>query len=97
MFTKGQKVICINDHFHRSIVEWADHIPQRGGVYTVDRVVHMIPEAVTYQPGSGLLLEELPNPGNEVCFSAWRFEPYYPEAERQLAEACGRRWEEPVD
>jgi len=72
MFFPGEKVICINDRFHRSIVEWADHVPQRGHVYTVKSCA-VAPGALTNEIGPGLLLEELPNPGNQVCFSEWRF------------------------
>lgn len=93
MFTKGQKVVCINDRFHGSLADWADHIPRRGCVYTIQRVVLSVPAVLTDALGPGLLLEELPNPGNKVCFSAWRFKPYdESEIERAMAEAFGLDW-----
>jgi hypothetical protein len=68
-------VICINDSFHPSLVEWTNDVPKKGQVYTVTAVREDAPDAVTRTPGTGLFLAEIPSCGGRLCFSAWRFEP----------------------
>jgi hypothetical protein len=74
MFTIGQKVVCIDDRFHPSIVEWGDQYPVCERVYTV-RWVGVSRHGVTRELGLALRLEELRNPGDRLTFSAWRFRP----------------------
>ena len=92
MFYIGQKVRCINDRFHPSIADWADHIPVAGEVYTV-RDIGSGTHAVTHLPGYGILLAELPNPvaanGHEVHFIESRFVPVEAEEFEFEAEQNG--------
>jgi hypothetical protein len=97
MFTYGQKVICINDNFHPSIVEWADQIPKRGHIYTVLWIRPRARDAVTGELGPGLYLVELRNPEDRVCFSAWRFVPQDgPGTTARLDEKAGEESQEPT-
>jgi hypothetical protein len=73
-FANGQRVTCINDHFHPSICEWGDEFPHKGMVYTV-KLSRSNRDALTGEIGIGLLLEELSNPNDRLAFSEWRFEP----------------------
>ena len=79
MFYVGQKVVCIDDKFDPSIVEWADNIPCQGQTYTIRRISNA-PDHATQQLGLGCMLLELPNPrtqqGGEVTFTLGRFTPY---------------------
>lgn len=78
MFYVGQRVVCIDDTFDPSIVEWADHLPRAGEVYTV-RSCTDAPDHATGVPGPSFKLLEVENPrteqGGEVTFSTERFEP----------------------
>jgi len=87
MFYPGQKVICINDRFHRSIHDWGDQFPVSGHVYTVRNVVNCR-EALTNLVGPGLLLEELKNPDDRLRFSDWRFRALCEESWAERAEAA---------
>jgi len=73
MFTPGQRVVCINDRFHGSSIEWMDVVPRKGQVYTVTEVRPYVPDAVTKIPGPGLCLAEVPTYGNRSCFCIRRF------------------------
>lgn len=73
MWTKGQKVLCVNDRFNGEVWEWGDQLPKRGHVYTV-RSAARCPD-VTGIVGVGLHLEEIRNPGDRLRFSEWRFKP----------------------
>jgi hypothetical protein len=74
----GQKVICIDDRFHKGTWEWCYSVPVAGNVYTIRRIQF---GADTYRRdgGLGLLLEEIINPktanGGEAGFFTCRFRP----------------------
>jgi len=70
----GQRVVCINDKYHHYICEWCDAFPSKGQVYTIRRVSEC-PDTFTREMGLGLFFEELINPTERFCYSAWRFEP----------------------
>lgn len=89
MFTKGQKVICINDEFPPLAREIYAQLPRKDSVYTVRAV--FIGRGNLTRAGSGkqdgeigLLLEELVNPrdpalktglNGELGFNSDRFAP----------------------
>ena len=73
-FTVGQKVVCINDRFHPSIVEWGDEYPKLNRAYTVKRA-SFNPGGLTGIYDYSVLLAELQNPGDRLHFSAERFKP----------------------
>jgi hypothetical protein len=88
MFHPGQQVICIDDRFHSSIVEWGDDLPQIGQVYTIKRINPFAPHALTRELGVGLVLLELANPGDRLCFSAWRFREFCEETCAEQVEVA---------
>lgn len=89
MFSKGQKVVCINDEFPPLAREIYAQLPRKDSVYTVRAV--FIGRGNLTQAGSGkqdgeigLLLEELVNPrdpalksglNGELGFNSERFAP----------------------
>ena len=78
MYRVGQKVICVDDHFHPSIVEWCEEIPVTGEIYTIRKVTAGTCPANRIQ-GPGFHFQELDNlikdTGQETCFADWRFNP----------------------
>lgn len=85
MWTEGQKAVCVNDRFSGSVWDWADQVPKRGHIYTIQAVV-WCPENLTGILGFGLKLVELKNSNNRTAFSAWRFEPLATKMVEALAE-----------
>lgn len=89
MFSKGQKVVCINDEFPPLARELYTQLPRKDSVYTVRAV--FIGRGNLTRAGSGkqdgeigLLLEELVNPrdpalknglNGELGFNSERFAP----------------------
>lgn len=78
-FSAGQRVICIDGHFHASVWEYVDEVPLEGEVYTV-RFVRNGPDSVTGKLGPALALEEIPGSlpscrHHQVCWVARRFVP----------------------
>ena len=91
MFSVGQKIVCVDDVFHASIVEWADCVPIDGHVYTI-REISRAKNVVSHVTELCFHLLEINNPktvgGREVFFSAWRFAPeYYLEAANRNRKA----------
>ncbi len=72
MWKIGQKIVCLDDRFHRTIYEWGDQIPKLGHVYTIKKIF-LAPHWHTREYGLAFSLAELKNPGDRLCFSAWRF------------------------
>jgi hypothetical protein len=76
----GQKVVCINDSFSRSIVEWCDALPVAGEVYTI-RAIRFGIDPITWVGDVGFLLVEIVNPsnskGHEPGFLQDRFVPWW--------------------
>ncbi len=89
MFTKGQKVVCINDEFPALALEMYSQLPKKGSVYTVRSVYIGRGNLTKAESGQkdgeiGLLLEELVNPrdpalktglSGELGFNSERFAP----------------------
>jgi len=89
MFTKGQKVVCINDEFSPLALELYAQLPKKDSVYTVRAVFigrgNLTRAGSGQQDGEiGLLLEELVNPrdpalktglSGELGFNSERFAP----------------------
>ena len=87
----GQKVICIDDRFPRAVLDWCNHLPIAGYVYTI-RAMQLGHDGVTGFSCLGFLLEEIVNPpsslGYEAGFTHTRFVPWLntcSEAERNDA------------
>jgi hypothetical protein len=87
----GQKVICIDDAFPPAVLDWCDHLPIAGYVYTI-RALQVARDRVTGLNNLGFLLEEIVNPPSSLGFEAgfWhnRFVPWLDicsEAERNDA------------
>ncbi len=89
MFTKGQKVVCINDEFPAPAIKLYSQLPKKDSVYTVRSVYVGRGSYFQHDSGSrdgeiGLLLEELLNPVDpslkaglrgELGFNSERFRP----------------------
>lgn len=81
MFTKGQKVVCVNADFPIEVKKAFTQLPIAGETYTVRST--FVGRSTSGQPGEiGVLLEELTNPKDirvagktkpELGFSAERF------------------------
>jgi hypothetical protein len=99
MFSKGQKVVCINDEFGPLVRKLYAHLPKKDSVYTV-RAMYIGRGNVTkagsgQQDGEiGLLLEELVNPrdpalksglNGELGFNSERFAPLEHDSEGNVA------------
>ncbi|MBM3861910.1 MAG: hypothetical protein FJ395_19985 [Verrucomicrobia bacterium] len=87
----GQKVICIDDRFPPAIIDWCDHLPIAGHVYTI-RAIQAGHDSFTGRSNLGFLLVEIVNPksawGCEAGFCHYRFVPWLDvasETERQNA------------
>jgi hypothetical protein len=80
MFTKGQRVVCINDTFD-SITRIAfQNLPVKGTIYTVRALYVGRGKLLPGSPGEadgeiGVLLEEIRNQDLEARFSKHGFEP----------------------
>ncbi|HTI72722.1 MAG TPA: hypothetical protein VMF06_22305 [Candidatus Limnocylindria bacterium] len=89
MFTKGQKVVCINDEFPKAAAALFAELPRKDSVYTVRAVYigrgsYFRHDSGTRDGEIGVLLEELlnpPDPGlktglnGELGFNSERFAP----------------------
>jgi hypothetical protein len=97
MFTQGQQVVCIDDHFAGPLAKHFIQLPVKGTVYTV-RAVYLGRKVL--HPGSpgaadgeiGVLLKELQNPpdprnkyGQELGFNGNRFKPLVEDPEHDHA------------
>src|SRR5438270_6574455 len=89
----GQKIVCIDDRFHRGVSEWCVSVPVVGHHYTIRRIQPGF-DAYTQESGLGFLLEEIVNPktpnGCESGFFCDRFRPlsnaeHLAQQEEQLA------------
>lgn len=90
MFSRGQKVVCVDDEFEDTIKDQYTALPVRNEVYTV-RDCYMGHDVVR-RDEVALLLEELTNPvatisGVEKGFRAERFAPLIPDMEEESEEA----------
>ena len=94
MFSKGQKVVCINDQFPGWVAEFFDQLPVKGRTYTV-RAVCLRRETLkgSEEATIALLLEELRNledpthkDKQELAFKAERFAPLETVEETKEAE-----------
>ncbi len=91
MFSKGQKVVCVNDEFPELVRALYSQLPRKGAVYTV-RAVYIGRGGLVRAAGGGgasdgeigVLLEELVNPrdptlkkglNGELGFNSERFAP----------------------
>ena len=78
MFAIGTRVVCANDTFHPSIIEWCNEIPVLGKTYTI-RSISPGTCPVNGLRGPGFKFEELnnldPTTNRESVFSDWRFNP----------------------
>jgi hypothetical protein len=68
------KIVCVDGRFNGGIWDWGDHLPKKGGIYTVCKVLPCR-DAYTGKFDIGLQFEELRNHGDRLAFSVWRFEP----------------------
>jgi hypothetical protein len=99
-FYPGQRVFCDNDWFHPSIRDWGNQIPTCEASYYTVKEVCLCPDVVTGEMGFGLLLEELSNPDDQLCFSGSRFVPYWVltqaelDALEKIFEECEKRLEQ---
>lgn len=75
----GQKGLCIDDSFPRSIVDWCDSVPVAGKVYTI-RGIQFGLQPTTHYYDAGFRLVEICNApnssGNETGFFHTRFIPW---------------------
>jgi hypothetical protein len=75
----GQKAICIDDRFPMAILDWCDHVPIAGYIYTI-RAIQAGLNPLTRYTNVGLLLVEIVNPllprGSEPGFCHTRFVPW---------------------
>ena len=79
MFTKGQRVICINDTFPPEIAKMYAQLPVKGNTYRV-RDVYLGQESPKSKDATcGITLYELRNPPDarlrEIGFNSERFAP----------------------
>ncbi len=79
MFTKGQRVICINDTFPPAIAKMYAQLPVKGNTYRV-RDVYLGQESPKAKDATcGITLYELRNPPDarlrEIGFNSERFAP----------------------
>jgi hypothetical protein len=97
MFTKGQRVVCINDTFPPEIAKMYAQLPVKGNAYRV-REVYLGQESPKAKDATcGITLYELRNPPDarlrEIGFNSERFAPLeeLPEVEQaeELAETIG--------
>jgi len=89
MFSKGQRVVCINDDFPPLAYELFDQLPKKDSVYTVRACYIGRGNLVKAESGQkdgeiGVLLEEIRNPrdpalkaglNGEMGFNSERFAP----------------------
>jgi hypothetical protein len=80
-FYIGQKVVCIDDRFSPAVLEWCDHLPIAGCVYTIREMqVAADPSIANGVRNLGFLLDEIVNPSNnrgfEPGFFHTRFIPW---------------------
>jgi hypothetical protein len=89
MFTKGQKVVCINDEFPAAAAKLYTQLPKKDSVYTIRGMYVGRGSYFQHDSGSkdgeiGVLLEELINPADpslkaglrgELGFNSERFRP----------------------
>lgn len=89
----GQKVVCVDDTFPRTVMDWCNFLPVAGDVYTIrtmqvgmDGSCRGASEAVL-----GFLLEEFSNPpsslGFEGGFKHTRFKPLIEATTESVCEA----------
>jgi hypothetical protein len=69
----GQKVICTNDSFPRSIFEWCDSLPVAGEVYTI-RAIRFGIDPTTLIGDTGFLLVEIVNSPNSKGYEPGFFQ-----------------------
>lgn len=76
MFAVGARVVCANDNFPPSIIEWCDEIPVIGRTYTI-RAISPGVCLVNGTYGPSFKFEDLNNhdnaTGRETGFADWRF------------------------
>jgi len=89
MFTRGQRVVCINDTFSPEIAKMYAQLPVKGTTYRV-REVYLGQESPTAKDATcGITLFELRNPPDarlrELGFNSERFAPLdeLPEVEQE--------------
>ena len=89
MFTKGQKVVCINDEFPPEARKLVIDFPKKGSIYTIRALYIGRGSYFRHQSGQkdgeiGVLLEEVLNPrdpglmqglNGELGFNSERFAP----------------------
>lgn len=109
MFTRGQKVVCINDDFPPAAHELFERLPVKDKVYTVRAVYVGRGNYTRAESGKrdgeiGVLLEEIVNPrdpalrqglNGELGFNSERFAPLHHDVEDEAADAFEER-EQPV-
>jgi hypothetical protein len=77
-FFPGQRVACIDGHFHPTVWEWVNEVPMEGSIYTIRRVMTNNRHAVTGKVGPGVSLVEIPGrigQSREVFWVMERFRP----------------------
>ena len=89
MFTKGQRVVCINDTFPPAIAKMYAQLPVKGNTYRV-RDVYLGQESPKAKDATcGITLYEIRNPPDarlrEIGFNSERFAPLdeLPEVEKE--------------
>jgi hypothetical protein len=107
MFSKGQKVVCINDDFPPQALELFEQLPRKDAVYTVRAVYvgrgsYSKAESGRRDGEIGVLLEELVNPrdpalkqglNGELGFNSERFAPLQCDTGDEAAEVGEEREE----
>ena len=104
MFSKGQRVVCVDDEFPASARRLFTQLPRKGSVYTVRAVYvgrgRLRPVLGSTDEGEiGILLEELKNPRDptlkqgldgELGFKSDRFAPLEEAAFPDAEESVGK-------
>lgn len=108
MFSKGQKVVCINDDFPPVAHELFERLPVKDKVYTVRAVYVGRGNYTRAESGKrdgeiGVLLEEIVNPrdpalkqglNGELGFNSERFAPLHHDTEDEAADEFAEATEE---
>lgn len=80
LFGPGDRVICVDDKFDPGACEWADRLPESGGIYTVRR------QGIVNDPRyQGLTMAVLLRGFGRATFDTNRFAPYQGEPDVETA------------